>query len=256
MRSPPNEVRHFVHKRLARAARGFVTSGFNPLSAVGGFLAGDTVPRPRAFPKFRPTGARLLAPLPIVPKVRRPPARSLTARPGRVSAEEKEMGRNLKFSGRDVVTSAVQLFKPQASTPDCGFGRVWNEVTGKCVFGLGTQAGRDDTPIGDTVMGRYGAGEQPGNHVVNRAVCRRGMVLGDDGICYNRTQITNKERAWPRGRRPLLTGGDMRAISTAARAGKRLTGATKRLQKIGLMKKPAPRARRITSGSTEHHHHN
>jgi len=255
MNRPPNDVRFFVHKRLARAAKGFVTSGFNPLSAVGGFLSGDVVRGPgRAFPKFRPPGRRL-APSPFVPKVRRPASRSLTARPGRVSAEEKEMGRSLKFSGGDIVTAATQFFKPQAAPPDCGFGRVWDEVRGKCVLGLGSQAGRDDTPIGDTVMGRYGAGEQPGNHVINRAVCRRGMVLGDDGICYNRTQISNKERAWPRGRRPLLTGGDMRAISTAARAGKRLTGATKRLQKIGLMKKPAPRSRRITSGSTEHHHH-
>jgi len=118
---------------------------------------------------------------------------------------------------------------------------VWDEVKGKCVFGLGDQPGPDDTPIGDTVMGQYGAGEVPGNHVINRAVCRRGMVLGSDGVCYNRSQISNKERAWPRGRRPLLTGGDMRAISTAARAGKRLEGATKRLQKIGLMKKPASR---------------
>jgi len=33
----------------------------------------------------------------------------------------------------------------------------------------------------------------------------------------------------------------MRAISIAARAGRRLEGATKRLQRLGMMKKPAPR---------------
>jgi len=96
-------------------------------------------------------------------------------------------------------------------------------------------------------MGRYGAGLVPGTHVINRAVCLRGMVLGNDGLCYNKSQISNKEREWPRGRRPLLTGGDMRAISTAARAGRRLEGATKRLQKIGLMKKPAPRRSSVSA---------
>jgi len=106
------------------------------------------------------------------------------------------------------------------------------------------------------VMGRYGAGLAPGNRVINRAVCLRGMQLGNDGVCYNKSQITNKERMWPAGRKPLLSGGDMRAISTAARAAGRLERTTKRLQKIGLMKKPAPRRKQITSGSTEHHHHN
>ena len=104
-------------------------------------------------------------------------------------------------------------------------------------------------------MGIYGAGEVPGNMVINRAICRPGMVVADDGICYNKSQIRNSQRQWPRGRRPLLTGGDMRAISTAARAGARLERTTKRLQKIGLMKKPPPRRKLITSGPTDHHHH-
>ena len=92
-------------------------------------------------------------------------------------------------------------------------------------------------PVGDPVMGRYGAGETPGSKLIDRAVCRRGMQLGDDGICYNKAQITNKQRMWPAGRKPLLTGGDMRAISIAARAGKRMDGATTRLRRLGMMKK-------------------
>ena len=104
-------------------------------------------------------------------------------------------------------------------------------------------------------MGQYGAGLMPGNMVIDRAVCLRGMQLGNDGLCYNKGQITNRQRMWPAGRRPLLTGGDMRAISTAARAGKRLEGATKRLQKLGLMRKPAPRRKLLTSGPSVHHHH-
>jgi len=77
--------------------------------------------------------------------------------------------------------------------------------------------------------------------VIDRAVCLKGMQLGNDGICYNKSQISNKQRQWPAGRKPLLSGGDMRAISIAARAGRRLEGATKRLQRLGMMKKPTAR---------------
>ncbi len=101
-------------------------------------------------------------------------------------------------------------------------------------------------PVGNAVMGRYGAGLTPGSLLIDRAVCLKGMQLGDDGLCYNKSQISNKQRMWPAGRKPLLSGGDMRAISIAARAGRRLEGATKRLQRLGMMKKPAG-ARRISA---------
>ena len=239
MNTPPNEVRYFVHKRLLRGVKGFVGSGFNPLAAASGFLAPSPRPRKRTIVR---AGPALLRP-DLAPPVRRPAPRSQTARPGAISSQEKAAGRSFKFPEFSATVGGVDFSFGNAGPQDCGFARVWDEVLGKCVYGIGQQAGRDDTPIGDPVMGRYGAGEQPGNMVVNRAICRSGMVLGNDGICYNRSQISNKEREWPRGRRPLLTGGDMRAISTAARAGKRLEGATKRLQKIGLMKKPAPRSK-------------
>jgi len=255
MRTPPNEVRYFVHGRIKRAVTGFVTSGFNPISAAGSFLA----PPPRRAPapiSVRPPGLRP-ANRAVISRasrslVRQPASRSLTARPGVVSGQEKQAGRSAKFPNFSGSIGGVDFSFGGSGPADCGFGRVWDEVRGKCVFGLGEQAGRDDTPIGNTVMGRYGAGEMPGNMVVNRAVCRPGMVVGDDGICYNKSQLKNSEREWPRGRRPLLTGGDMRAISTAARAGKRLEGATKRLQKIGLMKKPAPRQKAIRLPPHQH----
>ncbi len=88
-------------------------------------------------------------------------------------------------------------------------------------------------------MGRYGAALVPGGRTIVRSECIRGMIVGDDGLCYNKSQIKNSERMWPKGRRPLLTGGDMAAISKAARAAGRLERTTKRLQKIGLMKKPS-----------------
>ena len=95
--------------------------------------------------------------------------------------------------------------------------------------------------VGEATMGRYGAALIPGSQIVDRAICLRGMQLGNDGLCYNRGQITNKQRMWPAGRKPLLTGGQMNAISIAARAAKRLEVTTKRLQKMGMMKKPARR---------------
>jgi len=116
-------------------------------------------------------------------------------------------------------------------------------VSPESAFGQGR--GARFVGVGDAVMGRYGAALEPGVMVVNRSICLRGMQLGDDGLCYNKGQISNKQRLWPKGRRPLLSGGDMRAISIAARAGKRLEGATKRLQGIGLMKKPGAHRRAL-----------
>jgi len=93
------------------------------------------------------------------------------------------------------------------------------------------------------IAGVYGAGFIPGTRLVDVAQCGKKQVLGDDGICYSKTQISNKQRMWPKGRRPLLTGGDMRAISIASRAGKRMDSATTRLRKLGMMKAaPKPRA--------------
>jgi len=103
---------------------------------------------------------------------------------------------------------------------------------------FGGMEGGFTEPVGEAVMGRYGAALAPGSMIIDRAVCLRGMQLADDGLCYNKSQISNKQRMWPAGRKPLLTGGDMRAISIAARAGRRLEGATKRLQRLGMMKKP------------------
>jgi len=162
------------------------------------------------------------------------------------------------------ICRAGKGFLEDTGGDECGPGFVRNPITGSCELQHDflpdidpefLSPGEASERVGQAVMGRYGAGIAPGNKVINRAVCLRGMQLGNDGVCYNKSQISNKQRMWPAGRRPLLTGGQMRAISIAAAAGRRLERTTKRLQKIGLMKKPAPRRKQITSGSTEHHHH-
>lgn len=133
-------------------------------------------------------------------------------------------------------------FSPGFAAPPPSTSCTWparpDPRTGECRIFLGDQTGVDATPTGDAVMGRYGAGMVPGNQVVDRAVCLPGMVVADDGICYDRKQVPNKRRMWPRGRRPLLTGGEMKAISVASRAANRLTRTAVRLQDMGLIKKP------------------
>ena len=232
----------FVHKRLLGGLKSFVTSGFSPTAAAAGFLtSGGGRRQPRQLPTRSPS-------LGFQRPVRRPISRTLTARPSEISAVEKNAGRELKFAG----------VAPQGRGPCPPLMRRNPFPPFDCTFFVGSGPGVDDpierAGVGEAVMGRYGAGLEPGSRIVDRAVCLRGMVLGNDGICYNRSQVPNKDRMWPKARKPLLTGGEMRAISIAATAGRRLERTTKRLQKIGLMKKPAPR-RTVVSGPTEHHHH-
>jgi len=98
--------------------------------------------------------------------------------------------------------------------------------------------------VGAAVMGQYGAALTP--FVEGRQVrtCLPGMVLGKDGLCYNRRDIANKEREYPRGTRPLGTPGEMAALQKAAAFGRRMETTVKRMQKIGVLKKPKAGARR------------
>jgi len=164
------------------------------------------------------------------------------------SLVQKEAGKDAKFGGAGAEAGPQTCFLPFR----------WSRIQQKCALFLGEDVGPNGNgvtgpgavPLGEVVMGIYGAGVRPGSQMIDRAVCGRKMQLGDDGVCYNKSQISNKQRMWPAGRRPLLSGGDMSAISTAARAGKRLDLATKRLQKMGMMKKPTPR--RTTRADVRH----
>ncbi len=163
-------------------------------------------------------------------------------------AAEKERGKSLKFppprsgggGGFRRRRGLVDERDTDLRTGPCDFPMV-RDSAGRCRTPTSGEFGGEQFGVGAAVMGRYGAALEPGSMIVDRAICLRGMQLGDDGLCYNKSQITNKQRMWPAGRKPLLSGGDMRAISIAARAGRRLEGATKRLQRLGMMKKPAGR---------------
>ncbi|HIA04392.1 MAG TPA: hypothetical protein EYN66_21285 [Myxococcales bacterium] len=69
--------------------------------------------------------------------------------------------------------------------------------------------------IGQAVMGQYGPALVPTELASTISKCITGMVLGKDGLCYNKRDITNKERLWPRGTRPLLSGGDRKTLRKA-----------------------------------------
>jgi len=235
MTERPNDVRNFIHKRFFGAAKRFVSSGGNPLAAVGGFIEGG---RPRLSAGGRDASMAKFQQRDIAPvrqTARRPAPRTLTARPSAASAAEKELGREVKFEGPILSAQATN-----GTRAPCDFPRV-RDSAGRCRTPTSGEFGGEQFGVGAAVMGRYGTAQEPGSMIVDRAICGRGMQLGDDGLCYNKAQISNKQRMWPKGRKPLLTGGEMRAISIAATAGRRLETATKRLQRLGLMKKAAAR---------------
>ena len=110
------------------------------------------------------------------------------------------------------------------------------------------------TEFGEAVLGRFGAALEPGVREMDTLVCPRGTVLGLDDLCYNRRDIKNSERKWPRGTRPLLTGGDMRAIRIASAAANKLQAKQKQLREMGMLP-PAPKARKRKALPSGHHAH-
>ena len=218
----PGDRRNFVHKRIFGAIGGAVGGllGGGPLGAIGGAISGFTK---RAAP------------------VTTQPFPTTTVFPG--------SGRGFSPFGAQCATGFTRDSSgncvPLRGAPVPG---VLGEIQRFLPFG---QTGR--TEFGAAVMGQFGAALEPGFRDTSTAVCPPGTVLGMDRLCYNKGDIKNKERAWPRGRKPLLTGGEMRCISIAAGAAKRLERKTKQLQSLGMLKKPSTSRRRaLPSG---HHAH-
>lgn len=217
----PADRRAFVHKRLFAATKGFLTGG--PTGAAAGFLSATGQPRTLTQPTTVLT----------IPGFTRatscPPGLRLNPLTGQCEATSTT-GPTSTFAPRG----------PRIPTPGIK-GRIQRLLPGgETGFEDAVVGARD---FGEAVMGRYGAGLVPATRVTETAVCPRGAVLGNDGICYNRTQIKNGDRMWPRGRRPLLTGGEMRAISIATRAAGKVKRNNKRLMALGLLPKPRAGAR-------------
>jgi len=138
----------------------------------------------------------------------------------------------------------VRAFGPQngGARGPCSPGTI-RDRSGQCVspaspFGAGRLQGQ-------AFVGRFGPAMAPREEIRSIAVCEKGMVLGKDSLCYD--HLPNRDRKYPRGRRPLLTGGDMRAISRARRAGNKLSTAKQDLVAIGMLKPAGPRRRKKKS---------
>jgi len=126
----------------------------------------------------------------------------------------------------------------------------WKEdpISGECIPFMGAQPGPDPNGAGDfpggAVQGRFGAATVPAVHDRIRRSCPPGSALGKDNLCYE--SLTNKERKWPRGRRPLLTGGQRNAITKAKGAARAIANTAKDLQDMGML--PKARSRKSKGG--------
>lgn len=149
------------------------------------------------------------------------------------------------------LTTAMASFAPETI---CLWPWRIDPTTGKCDLFIGDVEG-PDRPGGGNGMSLVttGGSRVPDTEMRRYRSCERGMVLGYDGWCYSKREISNKNRMWPKARRPLMTGGDLNAITTANRAAKRLQAKQKQLQNMGMLKRPAPRARRSQASRSPIH---
>jgi len=202
---PPNKRRNLVHKRIVAGIGGFIGSGGNPFAAAKGFISGGGGSQQQ----------QLFSPV----------RRTFSKAENDQAVRECGEGR----SNRNCRDRVRQSF---GATP-----LTQHPITlgGDIISG----------PSGTAIMGRFGAGMAPG--VDQRVVleCLPGMVLGKDEVCYNRKDIANKDRKYPKGRAPLLTGGERNCITRAAAAARKIDRTRKQLEKMGMLKKASrPAARK------------
>jgi len=213
------DERGFVHKRIFRGIKGAVGGILGgPGGVIGGAVGGFLTPSVTRLPAL-PAGC--------------PPGFSMTTQ-GCLPTQTTE-GRRLR--GEPVVPGGrrfdpLGVIKARASE-------------------LFPGAPQELEPRGEAmVTGRsFGPGGfEPEFFATTTRRCPRGAVLAVDGLCYNRRDLRNTERMWPRGRRPLLTGGEMRCISVASSAAKKLQRKQKQLQQLGLLKSPSRARRALPAG--------
>ena len=235
---PAGDIRGFVHKKIARGVVGGVT-GFirgGPGGAVGGavsgFVSGGTGAIQAAVcpPGFDPTAAGGCQPRSVSFRAPRFTSFTQSLRPsGRVDTIEP------RGAPRVVPTPGIRGFVQRV---------VPGGATGLEVEQNGMMPAAAMGAPGLATLGRFGAAVEPTFRSSTIRDCPRGMVLAVDSLCYSRRDVRNSERFWPRGRRPLLTGGEMRAISTAASAARKLQRKQKDLQELGLLPKPTARRKK------------
>lgn len=220
----PGGPLNFVHKRIIGGVIGLVTGG--PGGAAAGFLAGGG--------GGRETTTRL--------------GHNLTQ--CQVFARSGWQTANQATRAGCLSTFSAQLgggggsFAPNQGQGLCVWPARIDPITGQCKTFVGEQPGGEPGGVGggQAVMGQYGAAMVPDAEQGITLRCLPGMVLGKDRLCYNKRDISNKERRWPKGTRPLGTPGEMACLRKAASFGRRMETTVKRMQKVGVLSKPRPRA--------------
>jgi len=249
----PHDQRGFVHKRLISGAIGLLPGGRTALDAFGAgaslFGRGSGTATRAKFTPEQLSGA--LVHLRHDHNVRTPGHGWLGS--GIINAARASVVSGHVPSGLPPGASFLPgATASLASGTQCKWPMRFDPRTNRCAHFLGTQTGPDPTmePVGEAVMGRFGPAMVPGHRPIDRDVCPRGMVLGLDRLCYNSrgdNKISNKNRLWPKGRAPLGAPYEMRALSITTRFSSKFKTATKRMEDLGLVKKPKPRARARTS---------
>lgn len=232
---PAGDVRGFVHKRII----GGVVGGFKGAlrggpagivgGAIGGFVGGGVPSVTACPPGFIPGPGGCVAAVGRVPGVRGFVQRVI---PGGATGFE------VTTPGIPQTPFQMRIARERAARVARGEPAIVSPGR------QGIQAqGVDGTQVaaGLATLGRFGAAVEPTTRMQDIRECPRGMVLAVDSLCYSRRDVRNSERFWPRGRRPLLTGGEMRAISTAASAARKLQRKQKDLQALGLLPKATAR---------------
>lgn len=228
----PGDERGLVHKRIIAGIGGFIGGG--PAGAIAGFArgggSGGGCP-PGLIPHFR-TGECVD---PVLS------AQGISTPSSFIPNIVEELGK-LFLPGP---TGCPPGF---ATGPDgfCfalgpgsnGFGPcadpdLVRDRDGRCRF-----PGSPSGGIGEARIGLYGPAVEPSFQTINTRVCGDDQILGKDKLCYAKGAISNKQRLWPKGRAPLLTGGQVGAIAKANAAKSKVARAYKLL---GLAK-PARRA--------------
>jgi len=235
--------RSFIHKRTGRAivggVKGFIGGGVGGAvgGAVGGFVGGGAPAAAVCPPGFDPSAGGGCVP-------RRAKVKGLRGRIQRLlPGGETGFITPPAFSGRRLDTIEPRLRDPGLPAP--GVLPIFQRLIPGGETGLLEPVPPTAMQAGSATLGRFGAAVEPTFRSSTIRDCPRGMVLAVDSLCYSRRDVRNSERFWPRGRRPLLTGGEMRAISTAASAAKKLQRKQKDLMKLGLL--PKATARRAPS---------
>jgi len=229
----PNDARRFFHRRvlgLIGDVAGIVSDvvglpGAGVVSGIAGRLAGGNggngagVPCPPGHNRIAATGICV---------------------PSQFLNVVCPAGHDLDATGKCVASHLLRII----SGPNGGNGTACepplvDRGRGFCEFIGGPSGG-----AGEVTVGRYGPAQEPTFRTVNVRDCNPGQILAKDFLCYNKGAISNKERLYPRGTQPLLTGGQMAAIRTASAAETRVRTAAVRL---GIVAK-APRKKSTPSG--------